>query len=427
MRYLLKVFSGPHVGAEVVLPHGESTIGSSDACDVVLDDKLIASQHVAVNISDDTIECRSLENQSVLVDGKPVDQAVIRPYQYFTIGTTHLAVGPADSPWPTLDFSDFQLREPLEEGPGAESDEPVEEETSEFTNSAESEPQDIEKKSKWLSTTAVVVLLIVGVNLVVLSSVMASWGTTTDSVDAVDIKQELKQVTKPYSPHVLVEGDRHRFRLVGFVPTEKDRETLLRLARNVAPNVAFKVRSTESLLDSVRGLLKKHGWEAVLTADAMEPGVIRIAGTLPTYDPGSRKRWKATESLIEEDVPLKKLVVELNAFPRIVQLNPVTPMALSSESGPPTATAARKNEAAYHRTPVPPLTEQKPTAVHVDAVPILDVRIAHDKVVTLPDGRQLSIGGRLPNGMWIESLDLDHAVARTFNGQRLIVPFGIGG
>lgn len=419
MRYLLKVFSGPHVGAEVVLPQGETIIGSSEQCSVVLDDRLIAAEHVAVNISDESIECRSLGKHAVLVDGKPIDAAIIRPFQYFTIGTTHLAVGPADKPWPQLDFSDFQLREAMEEDLASDSSDLDDvDTTSQAPQEITSHEPDTPSQRKWLSATSIAIFAIAGVNLLVVLGILAAgWNDSVERVDAATIETKLEQLAKPYAPHVLIESSTRRMKMIGFVRAEKDREELLRAVRKVSKSAIFKVRSTDSLVGSVQQLLKEDELDYLLTASAGEPGIVRISGTLADYDSASIQRWRLTEMRIKEDVPLKRLLVSIDTVPQ--------PKLEANGQGK----VAEKNvlDKPGSRMPIPHIKVPKIKTVHTTPIPVLDVRIAHDKVVTLSDGRQVSIGGRLPNGMWVEKLELDHAIARTFTGQRLIVPFGIGG
>ena len=52
---LLKIFSGPHVGAEVLLGDGEHVVGGDESCDVILNDQFIASRHAQITIAGETV------------------------------------------------------------------------------------------------------------------------------------------------------------------------------------------------------------------------------------------------------------------------------------------------------------------------------------------------------------------------------------
>lgn len=48
---LLKIFSGPNIGAEVPLQDGVYVLGSDDDCDLVLADHFIAPRHAQLELS----------------------------------------------------------------------------------------------------------------------------------------------------------------------------------------------------------------------------------------------------------------------------------------------------------------------------------------------------------------------------------------
>ena len=48
--HLLKVFTGPHVGAEILLSDGDYVVGSDDACDVIFSDRFIAPRHAKITL-----------------------------------------------------------------------------------------------------------------------------------------------------------------------------------------------------------------------------------------------------------------------------------------------------------------------------------------------------------------------------------------
>ncbi|MDR3045214.1 MAG: type III secretion system inner membrane ring subunit SctD [Desulfovibrio sp.] len=48
---LLRIFTGPHVGAEVVLPEGVHVVGTDDSCDIILSDASLAARHAALTVA----------------------------------------------------------------------------------------------------------------------------------------------------------------------------------------------------------------------------------------------------------------------------------------------------------------------------------------------------------------------------------------
>ncbi|HET6467208.1 MAG TPA: type III secretion system inner membrane ring subunit SctD [Geminicoccaceae bacterium] len=101
--YILKVLSGPHLGAEVRLAEGEYRVGRDETCDIVLSDRSLAGEHALIAIGADGIRAQSLAGE-VRLDHRPhADPGKL--LSFFTVlglGTTHLAVGPEAGNWPEL-------------------------------------------------------------------------------------------------------------------------------------------------------------------------------------------------------------------------------------------------------------------------------------------------------------------------------------
>lgn len=415
MQYLIKIFSGPHVGAEVLLVAGETIIGSDSECDIVLDDRLIAPRHVAVTISDNEIECKSLCDAPLLIDGKPCFETTVRPFQYFTIGTTHLAIGPADKPWPQFDLSDFQLRSPTED--------PSAQEAAEGENGANSSGDTFQEEGSLAANQdtpqvkgrfaigggAAMMLAVLLLNVLAISAgVSFNWfgsESPTELLEELSVFTKLQQLTQSAAPHVVVEEKQSCVLMTGYVSTDNKRDQLRRLAQEITPSVSYQVQSTDSLRRAVQQQIEADGWSE-LDVTSVGPGRIRIRGNLPDT-PAEHRRWQATKQRIEEEIPTKQLSFEIKKSKAATDI-------AATESNPHVPDSAAK------------FGETAPLVVSA-VLPILDVRIANDKVITFVDGRQISIGGRFPDGSRVEKIDLNRAMVRTKSGQQLLVPFGTGG
>ncbi len=103
--YFLKILSGPHLGAEVLLREGRQVIGSADDCDILLDDGSVAAHHLALEVSPEGIRLAALED-AVYVEGKQAGpgDVPLPPCRIVTIGTTHLGVGLSGEKWPPVDL-----------------------------------------------------------------------------------------------------------------------------------------------------------------------------------------------------------------------------------------------------------------------------------------------------------------------------------
>lgn len=102
-QYILKVLSGPHLGAEVQLAAGDYRLGRDESCDIVLSDRSLSGEHALFAIGPDGIKVQSLAGE-VRIDHQPHQDAA-RLLSFFTViglGTTHVAVGPEAAAWPEL-------------------------------------------------------------------------------------------------------------------------------------------------------------------------------------------------------------------------------------------------------------------------------------------------------------------------------------
>lgn len=256
-------------------------------------------------------------------------------------------------------------------------------------------------------TGAGLAALLIVVNALLLVLFFNSIGADEQALAAESGAHEsaLQQVIRRYEPYVELSREGDRPTISGYVDTEQDRDELIRASLQVNPDITIHVRSTQSLLLSVRRQLQEDGWGSQLNAVAREPGVVRIHGALSTEIAQVHQRWQKTEQRIRQDIPLKQLSVEFDQ--------------------PAENVLSRSRSDGALRTPVP--QPGLKTEIHGNSLPILDVRVSHDKVFTLLNGRQVSIGGRLSDGSRVVEIDLDHAVVRTISGKSVIVPYGIGG
>jgi len=103
--YFLKILSGPHLGAEVLLREGRQVVGSADDCDILLDDGSVAAHHLALAVSPEGIRLAALED-AVYVEGRQAGpgDVPLSPCRIVTIGTTHLGVGLSGEKWPPVDL-----------------------------------------------------------------------------------------------------------------------------------------------------------------------------------------------------------------------------------------------------------------------------------------------------------------------------------
>ena len=93
MNFILKIVQGPNTGAELALVEGVNVkLGKGEECDVVLADQTLSEVACELEVS--------AERVMMLLPGG--GQERLEPYRVKILGTTAIAMGPADSQWETL-------------------------------------------------------------------------------------------------------------------------------------------------------------------------------------------------------------------------------------------------------------------------------------------------------------------------------------
>ncbi|MBF0398467.1 MAG: FHA domain-containing protein [Desulfobacterales bacterium] len=100
--YLIKILSGTNLGAEFIADENVVyTIGSSDECDIILQDKFISQIHLSLQINSKEIVIKLFDNSKIFIDGKEIESEEITAsyFSILTIGTTNIIIGPENADW----------------------------------------------------------------------------------------------------------------------------------------------------------------------------------------------------------------------------------------------------------------------------------------------------------------------------------------
>lgn len=100
---IFRILNPPHAGAQAEVDSNGLTVGSGDNCDVILSDPLLKPRHAVFRLLDGLASVEVLDGAAHL-EGREVTDSVFKipAGKVLTLGSTHFAFGPADSPWPAL-------------------------------------------------------------------------------------------------------------------------------------------------------------------------------------------------------------------------------------------------------------------------------------------------------------------------------------
>lgn len=159
----LRVLTGTHAGARVLLPEGEQVLGSADACDLILSDEGVAAQHARLERQDDGSTVLRWQDGSL-------PPLVIRPGEGAVVGPVRIAVEAADTPWRT----DVPIQQPAPEAPDVDGAEamPADDEAAQSPA-----PQPVAHPAQVSHRSIASNLMLAGLTLLAVASIALVWWT----------------------------------------------------------------------------------------------------------------------------------------------------------------------------------------------------------------------------------------------------------
>ena len=410
-QVLLKVFSGPHVGAEIVLGEGAHSIGRGDSCDVILDDQLIDEHHATLMVGEQT-QLVAAPKSSVVIDGQQIDQSVLESFEFFTIGNTHLAVGPASGSWPKMNFPDYQLAQPVaaeetEENEGGTTESETEQCEEDSKDSTNLRPQ----MTKAISMIIMMLILFVIAGFGNAMFPAEASQTIENEISTADLEQIVQQVT----PHARIKiQQREGFLFAeGFTTTKSDQRKIEQELTAADPSIQTRIRNTEALATATASILRMHKLDLESTPGSA--GEVIVTGKASDDDV-----WSKAQKRIQRDVPLQTLTDKV-----VLSDEAVEPKA--NEYAPETALVEKTTKASVAKANAskPMVPKAHPAKKMPEAKVTLDVKsvsLGNRRVVTLTNGQRLFVGGNV-QGHVVAAIELDHVILEK-NGNRNTVQFG---
>jgi type III secretion protein D len=458
----LRIFSGPHLGAEIILPPGEHLVGSDDSCDIILSEGLVSPRHALVRIipvQDDSpqADIRPVDD-TVLIDQSPAaaDGTPWSPGSPCLLGSTMLAWLPAEDTaeaWQELiahlakpaDSTDRQATAPLApDTPAVEAgtdQAPTELANADSVDSAATPPRPRSRTAGKI-IRALVVLLCLG-------SLAVSYEFSTRPTGVS--QQELTEILNESGfTSLSVQRDGEILEVRGEVADDHERARLLRLAQSLQSPVQLDVhvradrigaiafafnsqglfpeilKTEESNGYQVRGYMRSSQVEDAAFAAALEdfpanmrPLLVRdiihadaVDGALrpllaragmdfvsTDYHPGM-VIFSGTFSEAQRSV-LESVMSETQqalGVPVPFRIVAATQVTLTRAATPANTTSAMPMAA-----PSPMATE--PSEASIEGLQVTGVTLSPMRFISVNTGERVFEGGLLPTGHTLESID----------------------
>ena len=290
---VFRLFSGPHMGAELVLPAGDQVVGADDSCDIILQDSSVASRHanIVITLSGDgapSVRVTPLDGE-VLLSGAPLppDGADMPERTPFFLGLTCMAWAKPDESvdaWRQV-ASSLQERRPAQERPEPaerQPEEPVMELGDPLILLDKGAPADANGvgKTLWqrLRSLPPQRLGLSFLLLLALCGLTVSYaGRPPDDETRV---KEIRDIIKEYGFSTLVVSPQDEgVGVQGVLRDDTERAELLRLAQGVQYPVYLDVTLRGDRVDAVTSAFASRGFSLSVQERADNPdGGLNLAG-----------------------------------------------------------------------------------------------------------------------------------------------------
>lgn len=458
-KVLLKILSGPHLGAEILLREGEYVVGSDDHCDIVLNDIAMAPRHARLSLSGEGVHITPLEGSFSMAGTEAEEEGL--PLDFFhpaVLGSTYFALGPAEEKWPAVVVPETLPGQGKEESPGT---------VQESAGGEEKEPgehEDLEANSDYYGRlkskiTAKPAIFSGGVLFVIVLLLFFAWHFARteeqkkplpDQEKIARVQRELKSLNCPDLKAAPSENG--AITITGYVQTREQEQKIIEAFKKSSYAISYAIKPMEKLADSARGVMEAHGLAVKVKSGG--PGVIILKGYV-TDQAGKDKAICA----IREDLPAVSRIEDqtlsrdemeadvsevlekfgLKGKIRVEALKGHI-LATGSLIASETADWKQAREALQQRYEDGPLIKEtieikKPersksaaarnrTGLKLDlTLPIKGVNLEPNKYITLEGGAKYFEGGRMENGWTIKSITSDHMVLSR-DGREMIYYFG---
>lgn len=315
MSFLMKLLSGPHLGAEVALDPGAYIVGSEDSCDLVLMDSSLAPKHCKLDVEDDVLTIVALDG--VVWNGSKVlqsgESAPVVTGAIYRLGTTFVAFIREGEEWKepaSIPSLVVEAESGVEDEQMAYAETPIDQKIEERKTEEKSPDKKIAPKGKGLK---IVFALFAGLLILIVAvfSVFRYYYSKNVSTYPVEssVSPKVEDIrtfldTAGYSHLRVTEEGAGVFVISGVLASEERRSTLRKSLSDHKYSARLQVLTSDEVSDVITALL------AATTAfdnkvKVSEDGVVRVYG----YVKESRDIEKL-QRMVKHDLPFDFLSIE---------------------------------------------------------------------------------------------------------------------
>jgi type III secretion system YscD/HrpQ family protein len=270
------------------------TVGSGDGAELLLADALVQPLHAEISYDGGHLFVKSLGGNTFL-NGKQIGgetPTAIGDFQFVTVGTTHMLIGPTDGEWTKYGPDDVPALETGEMEVPGEVSAKVNMAVGPSVLRAARERVEMANRRRRRVSAVFIFLGVIVTLLVVICAIPKKKKPNAADTERV-IRSQIAAIG--LYPSVSVRVDRGQIVVDGYVQTNGELQDLRAIIGSAYPGVYYVVRSQEKIIESIEEQLRTI--DGKFRVVPIQPGAYAISGYV--YDTDA---WQKVRSRLATDI-----------------------------------------------------------------------------------------------------------------------------
>jgi len=416
-QWIIKLLSGSHAGAEMLLENRNYLAGQADECDIVLHDASMPKKAFNLNVTEDGIQLECL-NANLVVNGQPTNETNlnVKTYEVYSLGLLHFCFGMTNTSWPEINI-------PIE----------AEDKASPIGDASVIKGSHSKKEKRhigWVGrphiilNLAIFLVFVVGSLLFNTRQLDARIVESTSVIDLADIVARQWDFPNLSVSPIARSGNPSHWLISGYVQTANDAVTLKQFLQTVTVDVELDIRIMERIKQSTQTLLKQFGLEHLTVSIGKQPGELLIQGVVKNID-----HWQRQKALLLTDIPglinlvdkvetpetrlalLKQWIQEEDLDNAVFVDATNGHLTITSDNSLVNSARWQRIKKRFHARFGESL-DLTNVSVHRPAIKIRSVSLGEFPYLVLADGRRYGLGAHIRDDYYLEQIREDIVVLK---------------
>lgn len=416
----LRILSGVNKGASVDIDDGIYELGSSENCDLIIDDTQVKNHHLFLEVNNGEISVCPIGTQVYIRGKRCSNKQIIKFFDVILVGKTSFCIGPRYKTWPRIKA----IRTPVTE----EVDNSFDNQTDDDSTAAEQARFKLYHQKKITKTTKLVIPILLSLCLIlgifsfgILLPVQVNSTTPQKkSINELIIQEGLNESVS------LQYNQKNELELSGYITNKKKFHNLKAAMLNKYPAVRLRIWTASELLLRANEVLQSLGIEHI-NVSLVEKGNLTFKGYIP-----KKSDWKDILRVLSQDIPdvitiddkqiysLQQILDNINKHIITSQLDQWVSVESQNKTIKLTGILPKnrfpawpgflenfRQQMGFHVDIDDQVTDAKNQIINL---PVKSISIGKVSYLTLKDNSKYIEGSLISDGFILQSIHLDHIV-----------------